>query len=74
MLIRIRRGWELSESKATPESVVMARRSLLGAGAGLLAGAGTAEAQWLNPSRLFGVNFTCCTPPFAWYSQAHHRQ
>ena len=54
MLIRIRRGWELSESTATPESVVMARRSLLGAGAGLLAGAGTAEAQWLNPSRLFG--------------------
>ena len=54
MHIRIRRGWELPESKATAESVVMARRRLLGAGAGLLAASGTAEAQWLNPSRLFG--------------------
>ena len=54
MHIRIRRGWELPESQATAESVVMARRRLLGAGAGLLAASGTAEAQWLNPSRLFG--------------------
>jgi sulfoxide reductase catalytic subunit YedY len=50
MLIRIRRGWEIPESRATPESVVMARRSLLGAGAGLVAATGTAQAQW----RLFG--------------------
>ena len=54
MHIRIRRGWELPEAQATAESVVMARRSLLGAGAGLLAASGTAEAQWLNRSRLFG--------------------
>lgn len=60
MHIRIRRGWELSESQATPEAVVMARRSLLGAGllastgAGLLAGSTAAQAQWLSPSRLFG--------------------
>ena len=56
MHIRIRRGWEIPEAKATPEAVVMARRGLLGAGvaagAGLLAG--PAQAQWLNPSRLFG--------------------
>ena len=55
MHIRIRRGWEIPEAKATPEAVVMARRGLLGAGvaagAGLLAG--PAQAQWLNPSRLF---------------------
>ena len=36
MRIRIRQGWELPESRATPESVVMARRALLGAGAGLV--------------------------------------
>ena len=61
MRIRIRRGWELPESRATPESVVMARRALLGTSliatgliAGTAAGIGTAEAQWLNPSRLFG--------------------
>jgi len=54
MRIRIRRGWEIPEAQATPEAVVMARRSLLGAGAGLIAGAGGAQAQWLNPSRLFG--------------------
>ncbi len=42
MLIRIRRGWELPESAATPEAVFRQRRSLLkGAAAGtLLAGAG----------------------------------
>jgi sulfoxide reductase catalytic subunit YedY len=38
MLIRIRRGWELPESAATPEAVVMGRRAALGAGA-ILAGA-----------------------------------
>jgi sulfoxide reductase catalytic subunit YedY len=53
MQIRIRRGWEIPEAHATPEAVVMARRSLLGAGAGLLAGTGAAQAQWLSPSRLF---------------------
>jgi sulfoxide reductase catalytic subunit YedY len=36
MLIRRRRGWELPESAATPEPVVLGRRRLLGAG---LAGA-----------------------------------
>jgi len=60
MRIRIRRGWEIPEAQATPEATVMARRSLLGrgmlgAGAALAAGAGTAQAQWLNPSRLFGA-------------------
>jgi len=61
MLIRIRRGWEISESRATPEHLVASRRRLLGAGVGLagagLAGvglAGQAQAPWLNPSRLFG--------------------
>jgi len=53
MHIRIRRGWEIPEARASPEPVVMARRSLLGASAGLLAGTGAAQAQWLNPSRLF---------------------
>jgi sulfoxide reductase catalytic subunit YedY len=50
MLIRIRRGWEIPEARATPEAMVTARRSLLGAGAMLAAGAGSAQAQW----RLFG--------------------
>ncbi|MBT6119458.1 MAG: protein-methionine-sulfoxide reductase catalytic subunit MsrP, partial [Rhodospirillaceae bacterium] len=43
MLIKIRRGWELPESAATPESIYRERRSLvkaLAAGPILLAGAG----------------------------------
>ncbi|WP_424139049.1 protein-methionine-sulfoxide reductase catalytic subunit MsrP [Roseomonas chloroacetimidivorans] len=47
MLIRIRRGWELPESAATPEAVVLGRRAVLGAGT-MLAGAALitqAEAQ-----------------------------
>ncbi|MBP0492953.1 protein-methionine-sulfoxide reductase catalytic subunit MsrP [Roseomonas indoligenes] len=35
MLIRIRRGWELPESAATPEALVLGRRAALGAGAAL---------------------------------------
>ncbi|HSI40552.1 MAG TPA: protein-methionine-sulfoxide reductase catalytic subunit MsrP [Xanthobacteraceae bacterium] len=42
MLIRRRRGWELPESAATPESVFFSRRTLLGAGAALLAAGPTA--------------------------------
>jgi len=53
MLIRIRRGWELPESAATPEGVVMGRRAALGAGA-ILAGAalapGMARAQAAAPA------------------------
>lgn len=36
MLIRRRRGWELPESAATPEHLVLNRRAMLGAGAALL--------------------------------------
>ena len=60
MLIRRRHGWEIAENRATPEPVVMARRSLLGASAGLFAATivapGTAQAQWFSPSRLLGGN------------------
>jgi sulfoxide reductase catalytic subunit YedY len=34
---RVRRGWELPESAATPESVFWGRRALLGAAAGMMA-------------------------------------
>ncbi len=34
-----RPGWELPESRVTPEAAALGRRSLLGAGAGLAAGA-----------------------------------
>ena len=40
MLIRRRPSWELPESAATPESIYLSRRHLLGAGAGLIAAAG----------------------------------
>lgn len=40
MLIRRRPSWELPESAATPESVYLSRRHLLGAGTGLIAAAG----------------------------------
>jgi sulfoxide reductase catalytic subunit YedY len=57
MLIKRRRGWEIAEGLATPESVVLSRRSLAGlagaavAGAGLIGAASPAHAQW---SRLLG--------------------
>jgi sulfoxide reductase catalytic subunit YedY len=61
MLIRRRRGWEIPESRVTPEAVVMNRRAVnrravlaAGAvGAGLLASP-AAQAQWFSPSRLLG--------------------
>jgi sulfoxide reductase catalytic subunit YedY len=60
MRIRIRRGWEIPESRATPEAAMLAhrqvpRRGLLAkggllAGSALLANAAPAAAQW----RIFG--------------------
>jgi len=57
MLIRRRRGWELPESQATPESVFLDRRKLLaGMGmTGLLAGAG------INPA--FGAADAAAVAP-----------
>ena len=65
MLIKRRRGWEIPESRATPESVFLNRRSLLiGGGAAVAAGAiggvallnrggriGTAQAASGDPTR-----------------------
>lgn len=45
MLIRRRPGWTIPESQATPEQVVLARRLLL-AGAGTIAAAAPARAEW----------------------------
>ncbi|QCI63716.1 protein-methionine-sulfoxide reductase catalytic subunit MsrP [Phreatobacter stygius] len=47
MLIKSKRGWELPESAATPESLFLDRRSLIGAAAGLAAVglSGPASAQ-----------------------------
>ncbi len=49
MLLKTKRGWELPESAATPESVYLGRRQLLGAGAAIAAGGvslpGIASAQ-----------------------------
>lgn len=45
MQIRIPRGWEAPESRVTPDHLVFGRRKAFGLGAGLLAAAGTAQAQ-----------------------------
>ncbi|KQU51783.1 oxidoreductase [Bosea sp. Leaf344] len=53
MLIKTRPGWAIRESEATPESVFLNRRSLLGAGAGLIASAALpriASAQAKDPT------------------------
>ncbi|KAF0129958.1 MAG: sulfite oxidase subunit YedY, partial [Xanthobacteraceae bacterium] len=52
MLIRSKRGWELPESAATPESIFMSRRTMMAAGAGIAATAlaGRAEAQVADPT------------------------
>jgi sulfoxide reductase catalytic subunit YedY len=45
MLIRRRPAWAIPEQQVTPEAVVLARRALLG-GAGAIAVAAPAQAQW----------------------------
>jgi sulfoxide reductase catalytic subunit YedY len=59
MLVRSRRGWDLPESRATPEAVFQARRDLLrgmgmgaliAAGSGLVPGAAMAAAAAEDPS------------------------
>jgi sulfoxide reductase catalytic subunit YedY len=49
MLIRRRRGWELPESAATPEHLVLNRRALLGAGAALLPASALAQRAGTAP-------------------------
>ena len=66
MLIRIRRGWELPESAATPEAAVLGRRGALGAGA-ILAGSalglpGAALAQVASPVGAVGMRNTRFQP------------
>lgn len=50
MLIRRRRGWEISENQVTPENLVIGRRSALAGAAGLIGGglsrARAAEAKY----------------------------
>ena len=50
MLIRRRRSWELPESAATPESIYLSRRHLLGAGVGLLAAASAGAMSDITPA------------------------
>jgi sulfoxide reductase catalytic subunit YedY len=54
MFIGRRRGWEIPEHEATPESVFLDRRRLMAAGLGLagasLIGRGTAEAATADPT------------------------
>jgi sulfoxide reductase catalytic subunit YedY len=52
MLIKIRRGWEIPDSEATPEAVFLNRRALMAGGAGLMAASltGRAEAGPADPT------------------------
>ncbi|NNM73088.1 protein-methionine-sulfoxide reductase catalytic subunit MsrP [Enterovirga aerilata] len=52
MLIKIRRGWEIPESEATPEVVFLNRRALMAGGAGLIGASlvGGAEAASPDPT------------------------
>ncbi len=56
MLIRVKRGWEIPDSQATPEGVYLHRRQFLsglaagGIAAGLLTGSGLARADAADPS------------------------
>ena len=58
MLIQRRPGWTIPNSQATPEAVVLARRTLLG-GAGSIAATAPAQAQW----HLFGGSDAAPAPP-----------
>ncbi len=56
MLIKVKRGWEMRESEATPESVFHDRRDVLKAmGLGTILAAG---AVWLP----FGLAFAATAP------------
>ncbi|MEO1248942.1 MAG: protein-methionine-sulfoxide reductase catalytic subunit MsrP [Pseudomonadota bacterium] len=59
MLLKSKRGWELPESAATPESVYLGRRQLLGAGAAIAAGSvalpGVAAAQRIGDDPSAGL-------------------
>ena len=52
MLIKIRRGWDIPESEATPESAFLNRRALMAGGAGLIGASlvGHAEAAPADPT------------------------
>ncbi len=52
MLIKAKRGWEIPESEATPESVFLNRRNLMAGGAGLIGASliGPAEAATTDPT------------------------
>lgn len=50
MPIRIPRGWEIPESRVTPESLVLGRRTATALGAGLLAAPAAALAQGAPPA------------------------
>ena len=67
MLTRVKRGWEIPESQATPESVFRDRRNLIKAiAAGPILAAGAAAGLWLatrrgrgGDRRSFGVAVSC---------------
>ena len=67
MLIQRRRGWEIPEGQATPEAVVLGRRTALGvaAGAGLLAAGAAPARAWslLGGSKPPPVNLKPLTAP-----------
>jgi len=61
MLIRIPRGWELPDSVATPEGVVLGRRKALGVG-GALIGAGLARPALAQDGGLMAMRNTRYAP------------
>ncbi len=63
MLIKRKRGWEIAERRATPESVFLNRRNLL-IGGGLAAVAGAvAGTSWLNRDGRLGVAQAAASDP-----------
>jgi sulfoxide reductase catalytic subunit YedY len=50
MHIRRRKGWEIAESEATPESLFLNRRSFVGGAAALTGSAAVAGSAWLGAS------------------------
>lgn len=60
MAIRRKRGWEIPESRATPEKAFLSRRSLV-VGAGVLAAGGLAGGFLLAPGRRSGAQIQSAT-------------
>jgi sulfoxide reductase catalytic subunit YedY len=72
MLIKRKRGWEIPENQATPESAYLNRRRLLVAGGAVAAAGAIATASWLNRPNGGNAQAAVSDPTLAKYPAARN--